>query len=65
MTSVERIQQYHKLPKESTDQDKIPPVNWPESGEIKFVDFSFSYYQGGPVVLKKINLKIKTKEKVS
>ena len=65
MTSVERIQEYHKLPEESWDENKVPPSNWPVHGDIKFIDLSYSYYDGGPSVLKKINLEIKAKEKVS
>lgn len=64
MTSVERIQEYHKLPKESSDDNKAPPSDWPVNGEIKLINLSFSYYEGGSKVLKKINLRIKSNEKV-
>ena len=65
MTSVERIQEYHKLPEESSDEDKAPPQDWPMSGDIKLKNLSYSYYHGGPEVLKKVSLEITAKEKVS
>ena len=66
MTSTERICEYHKIPAEAPDDDskKKPNQQWPEEGAILLTNLSFSYFEGGPLVLKNINLDIKAKEKV-
>ena len=67
MTSTERIREYHEIPPESPDNalKKKPSHHWPEEGAIALSNVSFSYYEGGPLVLKNISIDIKAKEKVS
>nr|XP_039258782.1 multidrug resistance-associated protein 4-like [Styela clava] len=66
MTSVERVQQYYRLPPEAALENpaKKPPNSWPECGAIKFENVSFSYYDGGPNVLRSIDFVIQPKEKI-
>lgn len=66
MTSVERIQQYNKLPNEPPHYvpDTKPPEGWPAHGKIKFDNISFAHYYKGPLVLRDISLDIRSKEKV-
>ncbi|XP_039258783.2 ATP-binding cassette sub-family C member 4-like isoform X1 [Styela clava] len=66
MTSVERVQQYYRIPPEAAleNSDKQPPNGWPACGAIKFENVSFSYYDGGPNVLRNIDFVIKPKEKI-
>ena len=67
MTSVERIHDYHHLPEEEVlgEKPSVSLPNWPENGSITFADFSYAYYESGPLVLRNINLEIKSKEKAS
>ena len=59
MTSVERVMSYTKLESEPGYKvERLPPEHWPREGNITFQDISLTYYQGGPQVLKKINLDI-------
>nr|XP_039260100.1 multidrug resistance-associated protein 4-like isoform X1 [Styela clava] len=66
MTSVERVQQYYRIPPEAALENpyKQPPNSWPTSGAIKFENVSFSYYDGGPNVLRNIDFAIQPKEKI-
>ena len=66
MTSTERIREYHEIPAEAPDDDlkKKPSKQWPEEGAISLANVSFSYFEGGPLALKNINIDIKPKEKV-
>ncbi|XP_077965941.1 ATP-binding cassette sub-family C member 4-like isoform X2 [Styela clava] len=66
MTSVERVQQYYRIPPEAALENpaKKPPNSWPECGAIKFENVSFSYYDGGPNVLRNIDFVIQPKEKI-
>ena len=67
MTSVERIHEYHNLPAESNPGDggESPPSTWPEQAAISISDLSFSYYKDGPLVLRNINVDIRSREKVA
>ena len=59
MTSVERVMSYTKLKSEPGYKvERLPPEHWPREGNVTFQDISLTYYQGGPQVLKKINLDI-------
>ena len=59
MTSVERVMSYTKLESEPGYKvERLPPEHWPREGNVTFQDISLTYYQGGPQVLKKINLDI-------
>ncbi|EDV27233.1 uncharacterized protein TRIADDRAFT_54972 [Trichoplax adhaerens] len=65
MTSVERVKEYTKLPKEK-DYYKISDLSsdWPKFGKIEFKDVSFAHADHLPYVLKSISCKIKPFEKV-
>ena len=67
MTSVERIHEYHHLPEENIAKSKEikSSSNWPHEGAISFTNLSFAYFKGGPLVLKNINIGIRSNEKVS
>ena len=65
MIAVERILEYSELPSEPLSEGKIKPAtDWPQNGEIKFTDVSFSYDRTLPKVLKNLTFTIKPKEKV-
>ena len=66
MNAVERVLHYAELPPEEKDRtpNNLAP-NWPESGSIVFKDVSLAYREGLPLVLKRINFRIKAGEKVS
>lgn len=65
MTSVERIIEYSTLKIENVNERKLkPPVDWPENGKIIFDNFSYSYDQNLPSVLKNITLTINPKDKI-
>lgn len=56
MTSVERILQYTKLPKEGEwHSDNPPPQNWPAEGRVSLRNVSLSYDKNEPPVLKVIS----------
>ena len=65
ITSVERIKEYIELPHEAEWEinDKKPEKDWPK-GNLKFVNFVFSFKQVALFVLKNLNLEIKCGEKV-
>ena len=68
MTATERIRAYGKLPAEESKKQlkraKTPPKNWPSKGEIEFKNFSLKYREGLPLVLKDLNIVIKSGSKV-
>lgn len=67
MVSVERVDEYSRLPSEGkldTPPDRKPPPEWPYAGVIKFEDVSLQYFEDEPPVLKFLNFHIKSKEKV-
>ncbi|XP_025422003.1 probable multidrug resistance-associated protein lethal(2)03659 isoform X2 [Sipha flava] len=67
MTSVERVLEYTNLPQESafeTPPDDKPPREWPQKGQIEFKNFYIRYCLNEPHVLKNLNLKIKSTEKI-
>ncbi|CAG2122743.1 unnamed protein product, partial [Medioppia subpectinata] len=41
-----------------------PSPDWPERGEIKFIEYSTRYREGLDLVLKAITLEVRPKEKV-
>ena len=67
MTSVERMQEYMQLTPEAamtTMPDiKLEP-DWPTRGEIRLTNACLQYTRTGRVVLRKVNLFIKSKQKV-
>ncbi|CAF2705919.1 unnamed protein product [Rotaria sp. Silwood2] len=70
MTSAERIHEYGQLIPESHRNNNendflIQPVNdWPSRGIIEFKDYTFRYRQELDPVLKNLNLRIESKEKI-
>ena len=65
MTSVERIQQYTKLPKEGEwHSDNPPPQNWPAEGRVSLRNVSLSYDKNELPVLKNLNVTIEPGWKV-
>ncbi|CAF1469791.1 unnamed protein product [Rotaria sordida] len=70
MTSAERIHEYGQLVRESHQNsnksaDLIQPADdWPSRGIIEFKDYTFRYRPELDPVLKNLNLRIKSKEKI-
>lgn len=66
IVSVERIKEYSELPSEAPFiiEGKRPAESWPETGDIKFVNYSTRYRPELDLILKNINLHIKPKEKI-
>ncbi|CAG2110663.1 unnamed protein product, partial [Medioppia subpectinata] len=66
IVSVERCLEYTKTPIESEwyNEATKPSPDWPERGEIKFSEYSTRYREGLDLVLKKITLEVRPKEKV-
>ena len=66
IVSVERIKEYAELKSEAPYiiKDHRPPASWPESGEIKFVNYSTRYRPELELILKDIDLHIHPKEKI-
>ncbi|KAI1268304.1 metal resistance protein YCF1 [Xylariaceae sp. FL1019] len=66
IVSVERILEYARLPSEAPEiiPHHRPPVAWPAHGAVHFEDFSARYRDGLDLVLKKINIDIKSHEKI-
>lgn len=65
MTSVERVMAYTKLQEEPGYSTEVyPPESWPQRGSITISKLSLRYIEGGPRVLKDINLSIADKEKI-
>lgn len=44
--------------------EKKPPKEWPQKGQIIFKNFYLRYSQDSPHVLKDLNIKIESMEKV-
>lgn len=66
IVSVERVLEYARLPSEAQEINSRnrPPVSWPARGEVKFEKYSTRYREGLDLVLKNINLDIKSHEKI-
>lgn len=66
IVSVERVLEYAGLPSEAPEiiQGKRPPISWPAKGELEFKSYSARYREGLDLVLKNINLDIKSHEKI-
>ena len=50
---------------ETTSNDKVPSVEWPDKGAIKIQNMKFKYAVNYPYVLKSISFKIQSCEKVN
>ncbi|KAM3473295.1 hypothetical protein MY5147_004840 [Beauveria neobassiana] len=66
IVSVERVLEYAALPSEAPEviANHRPPVAWPAKGEVEFNNYSTRYREGLDLVLKNINLHIKSHEKI-
>ncbi|CAF1563249.1 unnamed protein product [Adineta ricciae] len=70
MTSAERIYEYSQLISENqqnSNENNLPiqpATDWPSRGIIEFKDYTFRYRQELDPVLKNLNLKIESKEKI-
>ena len=65
MTSVERVMSYTALETEpGYSTESYPPESWPQSGSIVIRDLSLKYIEGGPRVLRDVNVSISDKEKI-
>lgn len=65
MVSVERVMQYTKLEKEHPlETGQKPPREWPSKGKIHFKNTYISYAPELSPVLKDLNIKIGSAEKV-
>ncbi|KAH7002019.1 P-loop containing nucleoside triphosphate hydrolase protein [Ilyonectria destructans] len=66
IVSVERVLEYAALPSEAPEiiADRRPSVSWPAKGEVDFINYSTRYREGLDLVLKNINLDIKSHEKI-
>ncbi|CAK8678304.1 unnamed protein product [Clavelina lepadiformis] len=66
MTSVERIQEYYKIPPEAAHErpENKPPPGWPQYGIITFDNLSYAHYVDGPDILHRVRLNVKAHEKV-
>ncbi|CAF4182595.1 unnamed protein product [Rotaria sp. Silwood2] len=70
MTSAERIHEYGELSPESYKNNSKsevfiqPPDDWPSRGIIEFKDYTFRYRPELGPVLKNLNLRIESKEKI-
>ena len=65
MTSVERVFTYTEIEAEpGYSTDTRPSESWPDRGDLNVQDLSLVYFEGGPLVLKDINFRVKSKEKV-
>ncbi|CAM4787371.1 unnamed protein product [Rotaria magnacalcarata] len=70
MTSAERIHEYGQLAPESHIENSKSetsvrlPTDWPSRGVIEFKDYTFRYRPELDPVLKNLNLRIESKEKI-
>ncbi|CAM1312340.1 ABCC4 (predicted) [Pycnogonum litorale] len=65
--SVERVMEYGNMAQESSNMslgNYKPAVNWPSMGIIEFKGVCLKYSFNGPLILKSLNFKIKSKEKI-
>ena len=67
MIGLERCEQILKIPQENYNEysnDNLNIESWDKNGTIEFIDYNASYRPNTPDILKNINLKINTGEKV-
>ena len=66
IVSVERIKEYSELPSEDswTNEKNKQDDKWPQNGEIEFKNYSVKYREELDFVLKSLNFKINSCEKV-
>lgn len=66
IVSVERILEYARLPNEAPERmsRSKPKIGWPAHGAVSIKNYSSRYRPGLDLVLKNINLEIKSHEKI-
>ena len=66
IVSVERVLEYARLPNEAPDiiSKRRPKISWPAQGAVDFNHYSARYRAGLDLVLKNINLHIRSHEKI-
>lgn len=66
IVSVERVLEYARLPSEAPEiiSKHRPPVSWPANGAVSFNNYSTRYREGLDLVLRNINLDVKSHEKI-
>ncbi|EMC96931.1 hypothetical protein BAUCODRAFT_433092 [Baudoinia panamericana UAMH 10762] len=66
IVSVERVLEYAHLPPEAPEiiSKNRPPNSWPSKGAVSFNGYSTRYRPGLDLVLKNVNLNIKSHEKI-
>lgn len=66
MNSVERVKEYLDVEQEAKAivQDSRPDGNWPNHGNIEFIDFSTRYRADLQPVLKKVTFSVRAAERV-
>jgi len=66
IVSVERVLEYARLPSEAPEiiRRNRPPANWPAKGAVEFKNYSARYREGLDLVLKNVNLDVKSHEKI-
>lgn len=65
ITSVERTDEYTRLPREPGFENKLElPGSWPESGKVEFRNVSLIYDRQASYALKNLNFTIEAKEKI-
>ncbi|XP_049801233.1 probable multidrug resistance-associated protein lethal(2)03659 isoform X2 [Schistocerca nitens] len=67
MTGVERVLEFAGLkpePSLESPSGRMPPSNWPATGQIKFHHVFLKYSENSPPVLKDLNFTIMPQEKV-
>ncbi|KAI9826868.1 MAG: hypothetical protein M1832_005807 [Thelocarpon impressellum] len=66
IVSVERVLEYSRLPSEAPEiiPRKRPSISWPAKGAVSFENYSTRYRPGLDMVLRNINLSIKSHEKI-
>ncbi|KAM4692498.1 LOW QUALITY PROTEIN: ATP-binding cassette sub-family C member 3 [Rhinophrynus dorsalis] len=66
IVAVERVKEYAETETEASwyIDDKKPPKEWPDKGEVELINYSVRYRSGLDLVLKNLNLKVNGGEKV-
>ena len=66
IVSVERVLEYARLPSEAPDviSKHRPKISWPGQGAVEFNNYSARYRSGLDLILKNINIHIKSHEKI-
>ncbi|KAM6963812.1 ATP-binding cassette sub-family C member 3 isoform 2-T2 [Tautogolabrus adspersus] len=66
IVAVERVKEYSETKTEAPweVEDKKPPPEWPQKGNVEFQDYSVRYREGLDLVLKKLTLNVKGGEKI-